>query len=575
MFSLCAVRRSAALGVVVIACEAVLSVGSPADLARRRLLGGLALAGLGSVAHVLAMLVGFALLVLTPRLWGGTRRAASLAIAGLLGLAVLSFLKGLGYEQAIAEVCLALLLACGRSAFPLGCRNRPRLVVVLAALAAWALTCGALLLAPMVSGPTANPLGRDLHHAIAHLLGSSVAHPGLGGDWATLVDILVVCAVAVSVLSVRSLLRPAGGYGGDHHPEHELRAARAIVDRYGEDSIAPFILRSDKAFEFAAGGVLAYRLIGGTAVVSGDPVGPDESVSLVLCSFLGLARQRGWRVVLWGVSARHLSCFASMGLRVLCAGEEAVVDPARFSLEGRSVRKLRQSVGRVQRRGWVISVHEGREIDAGLEAEMEALELAWRTARQRLLGFAMGMGAFESGVGANDLYLLARSPDGELGGVMRFISHCGKLSLDTMRRVGETPNGLNEALVCRALEIARDRGVAEVSLNYAGLGHLVRNEPRGNYAARLLTGFVVARLGRRFQMERLVRFNEKFSPQWRPRYLVYESRLGLPQAVFRVLQVEGYLRQRQPRRFPAGWRPSARVLPGLPPASAPGVREVR
>ena len=187
----------------------------------------------------------------------------------------------------------------------------------------------------------------------------------------------------------------------------------------------------------------------------------------------------------------------------------------------------------------------------------------------------MGMGAFESGVAPNDLYLLARAPDGELGGVMRFISHCGKLSLDTMRRVGETPNGLNEALVCRALEIARNRGVAEVSLNYAGLGHLVRNEPRGSYAARLLTRFAVARLGRRFQMERLVRFNEKFCPEWRPRYLVYESRLGLPQAVFRVLQAEGYLRERQPRRFPAGWRPSARVLPGLPPASAPGVREVR
>lgn len=58
--------------------------------------------------------------------------------------------------------------------------------------------------------------------------------------------------------------------------------------------------------------------------------------------------------------------FASMGLRALCAGEEAAVDPARFSLEGRSVRKLRQSVHGAQRRGWEISAHEGREIDADL-----------------------------------------------------------------------------------------------------------------------------------------------------------------------------------------------------------------
>jgi hypothetical protein len=81
-----------------------------------------------------------------------------------------------------------------------------------------------------VSGRTANPLGRDLHHAIVRLLRSAVVHPGLGADWATLIDILIACAVAVSVLSVGSLLRPAGGH---HHPEHELRAARAIVDRHG------------------------------------------------------------------------------------------------------------------------------------------------------------------------------------------------------------------------------------------------------------------------------------------------------------------------------------------------------
>ena len=72
----------------------------------------------------------------------------------------------------------------------------------------------------------------------------------------------------------------------------------------------------------------------------------------------------------------------------------------------------------------------------------------------------MAMGEFESGVRPRDLYLLARSPEGELRAVMRFIAHRGKLSLDTMRRVGETPNGLNEALVCRALELPGSAGCA-------------------------------------------------------------------------------------------------------------------
>ena len=124
---------------------------------------------------------------------------------------------------------------------------------------------------------------------------------------------------------------------------------------------------------------------------------------------------------------------------------------------------------------------------------------------------------------------------------MRFVTFGERLSLDTMQRVGDTPNGLNEALVSRALEVARSRGVPEVSLNYAGLAHLVRGEPSRNRVVRGLTRMALGPLHRRFQMDRLVRFNEKFSPQWRPRYLVYESRAALPRAVVRVLQAEGYL----------------------------------
>jgi lysyl-tRNA synthetase class 2 len=140
---------------------------------------------------------------------------------------------------------------------------------------------------------------------------------------------------------------------------------------------------------------------------------------------------------------------------------------------------------------------------------------------------------------------------------MRFVAHCGKLSLDTMHRLEETPNGLNEALVCRALEVARERGTPEVSLNYAGLGHLAREGATEGKRPPRINRLVLRLLGSRFQLDRLVRFNDKFFPEWRRRYLVYESRAGLPRAILRVLQAEGYIPQRRPlrRRVPALGRP--------------------
>jgi lysyl-tRNA synthetase, class II len=383
-------------------------------------------------------------------------------------------------------------------------------------------------------------------------------------------------SVALLLVSGRAVLTMRTGRFGESDARqlgYDLAAARAIVESHGEDSISPFIVRPDKHFHFEAGGVLAYRVIGRTAVISGDPVGPEHAVPEVLASFRTLAKARGWHLAVYGASAQHAARYETMGLRVLCAGEEAVVDPARFTLDGRAVRKLRQSGHRVKRHGWEITVFDGRDIDRGLEAEIDALERAWRATKSRIIGFAMGMGVSEGGVQPGDLYVLGRAADGELRAVMRFISHRGKLSLDTMRRVGETPNGLNEALLCRALEIARERQVPEVSLNYAGLAHLVRNPPPGNALTRKAVRAGIWLLGRHFQMERLVRFNDKFTPSWRPRYLVYESRLALPRTVLGVLEAEGYIappRRRRPRAVDGLGHAWGQPLPrGQQPAASP------
>jgi lysyl-tRNA synthetase, class II len=469
------------------------------------------------------------------------RRWSVAALAAIAAQIALDSFIGFGYRQIALEVGVILLVMLGVIARRRAGTSRSQRMAVSAVLTSWGLTSLAMLLAALASARPAIAAGGRVLRPLIHGSAPASAATHQVAPWTTLTDLLIGCALITSVLAVRSLVRPGPIVHGS--PEHEQRTARAIVDEHGEDSLSPFILRPDKTFEFAAGGVLAYRVIGKTAVVSGDPVAPDGSAPDVLAQFLRTARSHGWRVALYGSSARHLEGYRGLGLRAICVGEEAVVDPARFTLEGRAVRKLRQSAHRVERRGWVITACDGNEIGTELGAEIDALEAAWRATKRRLLGFAMAMGEFDPGVRPHDLYLLARSPEGDLRGVMRFLSHRGKLSLDTMRRVGETPNGLNEALVCRALEVGRDRGVSEVSLNYAGLGHLVRNDPSGNPLVKALIRLVVGLLGRRFQMERLVRFNEKFSPEWRPRYLVYESLAALPGSVHRVLQAEGYLPQ--------------------------------
>ena len=347
---------------------------------------------------------------------------------------------------------------------------------------------------------------------------------------------------------LRALLRPAVPEDGHSQVEHERAAA--LVRDHGQDSLDPFALREDKAFFFEGESFLAYRVLRETAVISGDPVGPPEGARAVLASFLRFAEQRDWNVVITAASERYLGLFGELGLRTLEIGEEAVVVPAEFSLEGRRIRKVRQSIARVQRHGWRVETVPDEEVPVELDRELAEVEADWRARQPRLIGFAMTLGRLagpaDRGAG---IHVLGRDPEGRLRSFLRFAPYRGGLSLDLMRRAADEPNGLTEALVVAAIDHARERGLGAVSLNFAGFAHVMAADAALSRSQRVLR-FLLRLFHGRFQLERLVRFNAKFFPVWQPRFLVYDGLAHLPLSALRVLQAEAYL----PPPAPVGGR---------------------
>ena len=506
-----------------------------------------------ALGHVLAAASGVALVWLASGLALGKRRAVNATIA-LLSLSVpLHGAKGLDFEEAAVALSLALLLYLGRHRFARG-GDRAGAAIVAAMVAVGAVAAAYLL-------STIRLLVDDRAHTLGTALVAAWHALATGGWWlrsgeplALALDSLMVVSLGAAFALVRALLRPAPGTDG--HPPDEHARAVAIVAEHGRDSLARFVLREDKAFFFSRGGLLAYRTLRGTAVVSGDPVGPPGSAPLILRDFLELADQRGWDVVVTAASERHLREYRELlGLRALAIGNEAVVDPAQFTLEGRAVRKVRQSARRVERRGWRIEVVRAAALSSETVAELRGVQDAWAAEHTGLKGFAMTLGRlWGAAEDADGLYVLARDPGGCVTAFLHFLPYEGGLSLDAMRRVGDEPNGLNEALVVRALEHAREHGVREVSLNFAGFAHIMAADAALTRRQRLFRLLLRCVHGR-FQLERLVRFNEKFFPAWRPRFLVYGTRTQLPLAALRVLQAEAYIKPPRPRPLTAGWRP--------------------
>jgi lysyl-tRNA synthetase class 2 len=136
--------------------------------------------------------------------------------------------------------------------------------------------------------------------------------------------------------------------------------------------------------------------------------------------------------------------------------------------------------------------------------------------------------------------VVARDETGAIRGVLHFVPVFGRqtMSLSFMRRDPGTPNGLTEFLVAKAVELLRERGLEEISLNFAAFAKWMHSPQRRH--ERVL-GKLVAVGNPFFQIESLYRFNAKFFPRWEPRYLVYEGALGLPRAGIAALWAEGQL----------------------------------
>jgi lysyl-tRNA synthetase class 2 len=341
-------------------------------------------------------------------------------------------------------------------------------------------------------------------------------------------------------------------------------AAAALVRAHGADTLSFFKLRADEQYFFSADrtAFVGYRIEAGVLLLSGDPVGPAASLPGLLRDVHAFAQARGLKLAAVGASETLRSHYRQdLGLRTIYLGDEAIVDLGAFSLEGRPIRKVRQSVSRLQKAGYSAEIHTVGDLTPQAVDEVEAvLERGRAGAPER--GFSMAMDSIRGAHDGATVVILARdesAPDRPVKGVLHFVPCYGRpaMSLSFMRRDPGTPNGLTEFMVVRAIELLRERGFAEISLNFAAFARWMHSP--ANRLERTM-GRLIALGNPYFQIESLYRFNAKFFPRWEPRYLVFEDALSLPRASLAALWAEGQLPKPAPPRRTL--RRGARIVAG-------------
>jgi len=500
----------------------------------------------GPLAHAAGAIVGLALVFAARGLVRRRRRAWQLAVALSALATALHVLHGLG-PGTLVSAGLLILLVARRHEFVLPGDTQTRFLIVerLALAAATIVAYG--VTAIWLNAATADQpftFGFGLREVARGVVGidlrGSPHLSGFFGQWFPLS--LLLAALAATAWIVVGWLAP-----WRHRVQQETierQRAHDLVRRFGADTLAPFALRRDKSYFFSEDGsaFLAYRVVGGVAIVTGDPIGPAAAFPALVERFVAHAHERDWRIAILGASERWLDLYRAHGLHALYHGDEAVVDTHAFNLEGRAIRKVRQSVHRLEKAGYVARVLRPSELDAHVRRELEAIVADWRGQNPER-GFAMALDTLFSLGDEDALFVVGFDADGEPAGFLHFaVAPAIKaLSLSSMPRLRRaTPNGFNEWLICDTIAWARAHGFERVSLNFSPFAALLAPEAQLS-GVQELQRRALLRLKGRFQLDNLLAFNRKFFPSWERRFLVYERRLDLPRVSLAALAAEAYL----------------------------------
>jgi lysyl-tRNA synthetase class 2 len=545
------------------AVSAIFSVLPPRHHNFALLAGVIPTAGL-LTARAVAAVVGVLLVYLGAGLRRGKRRAWQLALVLSLIAVVLHLIKG-GLIPAVFAGAIVALLVSRRDEFTAAGdpRNRWR------ALRACATFLGAGFVLGFVEiafRAVHFDVLRCTEHALLGLLGISgpvdFRTPQAGLMVSITTGAFGLLAFASGALL---LLRPSTGSTGGG-ADHQARL-RDMLDRHGDgDSLGYFALRPDKQPIWAPSGraAVAYRVVNGVSLASGDPLGLPSEWPVAIGQWLDDCARHGWTPAVLACGTAGGRAYQKAGLDVIELGDEAIVDVAGFSLDGRAMRGVRQAVARMRRAGYTCEVARQRDLPDTILAEALTCANELRDGKVER-GFSMALSRLGDPADGDCVLVLCRDAEGVLRGLLQLVPWGRRgLSLDLMRGDRTAPNGLTELMVVSAVEAAAGFGVTRISLNFAVLRSVfARAEELGAGPVIRLWCRVLRSASRLWQIESLYRANAKFQPDWQPRFLCFPSARDLPRIAVAALSAESFLPARGPKpvTLPTGPAPVLAAQP--------------
>ncbi|MFC9788219.1 bifunctional lysylphosphatidylglycerol flippase/synthetase MprF [Rhodococcus sp. NPDC127528] len=346
--------------------------------------------------------------------------------------------------------------------------------------------------------------------------------------------------IVVSFVLLSSLLTPS-----DDESVGSRTRARDLLHSNGGSALSWMTTWSGNRYWFSADGssFVGYRVVGGVALTTGDPVGPPDHLQDNMKEFSDFCTLKGWTPCFYSATGRVAETAHRVGWSAIHIAENTVLDLDELSFTGKKFQDVRTAINKAKKVGvhaeWVsfatapvVIVDQITMISNGWIAERGMPEM----------GFTLG--GLEELSDPEVRCLVAIDDDRTVHAVTSWLPVYERgrpvgWTLDLMRRRSLGFNPSIEFLIASAALLFREEGATFLSLSGAPLAR-AEQEPVGRVAdserrSGAALEWIMDALGRTLEpvygFRSLLAFKSKFQPQYAPMYLVFPDAVALPSIV--------------------------------------------
>lgn len=312
--------------------------------------------------------------------------------------------------------------------------------------------------------------------------------------------------------------------------------AQRILRRYGTSSLSHLTTWDGNSYWFAEGqrSFVAYRVEGGVAVTTGNPVGPPAELAAVIEQFIAFCGAHHWTVCLYSVTDAVREVTDGFGWPSLQVAEETVLPLGSLAFAGKKFQDIRTAISRAGKSGITAEWITYRTAPLSIRDQIEAISEEWVSDKALPeMGFTLG--------GLDELEdpavrcLIAVDAERTVHGVTSWMPCYSDgepigWTLDFMRRrTGSDATGFKgvmEFLIGTAALDLQAQGAQFLSLSGAPLAQAHPDDDQAG-VQRLLQ-VIGGTMEPVYGFRSLLRFKAKFQPEYRPMFLCYPEAAALP-----------------------------------------------